>query len=437
MRNVGPEDLWIGSPTTKGRENAGYGGLFWRGPRSFTNGRLRTVDGDGGDELRGTRHAWMGFTGRHDGIDEASTIVMVDDPGNIHHPPQWFARSEEFACMCPAPFFSEEVLLARGEEVTFRYAVVIADGAAPGAEVEALAGQGLAALVRGSRPARREQRAGVSDVVFPGGTSVSRLRVYDEAVPDGFGAAPDGLPGGTPHLHTVSTEAYVVTAGSGSLQTLDRTGYREHDLAPGSIVWFAPGTIHRVVNGGGLEVVVIMSNRGLPGGGRRGDDVRRRGARGCRALRRGGTAAGCRGRPFRRRTGRPCPARRGGAGLPGAARRGRRPATSDRSSASTTAPRPSVAPRAAEWARLREESVLADARRGDELLAAIAAGSPGAAGHRRTALHLRRGRRPPLRHVRPPPHLRRRLTAPRRLRETSVRHLPRAREGAQLKFRAG
>lgn len=156
MRNVGPEDLWIGSPTTKGRENAGYGGLFWRGPRSFTNGRLRTVDGDGGDELRGTRHAWMGFTGRHDGIDEASTLVMIDDPGNIHHPPQWFARTEEFACMCPAPFFSDEVLLARGEEMTFRYAVVIADGAAPGAEVEALADQGLTALV-GSAPARREE----------------------------------------------------------------------------------------------------------------------------------------------------------------------------------------------------------------------------------------------------------------------------------------
>jgi len=160
MRNVGPEDLWIGSPTTKGRENAGYGGLFWRGPRSFTNGRLRTVDGDGGDELRGTRHAWMGFTGRHDGIDEASTIVMVDDPGNIHHPPQWFARSEEFACMCPAPFFSEEVLLARGEEVVFRYAVVIADGAAPGDEVAALAGRGLSALAgrpAGGRAARPDE----------------------------------------------------------------------------------------------------------------------------------------------------------------------------------------------------------------------------------------------------------------------------------------
>jgi len=160
MRNVGPDDLWIGSPTTKGRENAGYGGLFWRGPRSFTNGRLRTVHGDGGDELRGSRHTWMGFTGRHDGIDESSTIVIVDDPGNIHHPPQWFARSEEFACMCPAPFFSEEVLLARGEELTFRYAVVIADGAAPGAEAEVLAGQGLEALVRA--PSARLDESGVS-----------------------------------------------------------------------------------------------------------------------------------------------------------------------------------------------------------------------------------------------------------------------------------
>ena len=50
----------------------------------------------------------MGFSGRHDGSGGASTVVMVDDPGNVQHPPQWFARTEEFACLCPAPFFSEE-----------------------------------------------------------------------------------------------------------------------------------------------------------------------------------------------------------------------------------------------------------------------------------------------------------------------------------------
>ncbi|MFB4277525.1 cupin domain-containing protein [Nonomuraea sp. MTCD27] len=101
-------------------------------------------------------------------------------------------------------------------------------------------------------------------MTFPGGTSVSRLTVYT-------GACADGLEGGTPHLHTASTEAYVVVGGHGALQTLDVNGLRETELGPGSTVWFTPGTIHRAVNragnGGGLEVVVVMSNAGLPEAG--------------------------------------------------------------------------------------------------------------------------------------------------------------------------
>ncbi|MGI5270157.1 cupin domain-containing protein [Nonomuraea sp. CA-218870] len=95
---------------------------------------------------------------------------------------------------------------------------------------------------------------------FPGGTSVSRLSVYT-------GACADGLEGGTPHLHTASTEAYVVTGGRGALHTLDLNGLRETELTPGTTVWFTPGTIHRAVNRGGLEVVVVMQNAGLPEAG--------------------------------------------------------------------------------------------------------------------------------------------------------------------------
>ncbi|MFC4113291.1 cupin domain-containing protein [Nonomuraea zeae] len=98
-------------------------------------------------------------------------------------------------------------------------------------------------------------------MTFPGGTSVSRLAVYSGA------AHADGLEGGTPHLHTASTEAYVVIGGRGTLQTLDAHGLRETELGAGSTVWFTPGTIHRAVNGGGLEVVVVMSNAGLPEAG--------------------------------------------------------------------------------------------------------------------------------------------------------------------------
>ena len=32
-------------------------------------------------------------------------------------------------------------------------------------------------------------------------------------------------------------------------------------------MWFTPGTIHRAVNRGGLEVVVVMQNAGLPEAG--------------------------------------------------------------------------------------------------------------------------------------------------------------------------
>ena len=146
MTNVSASPLPIGSPTTRGRENAGYGGLFWRGPRSFTGGTLHTPAGSGGEELRGERGPWMGFTGRHDEVDAASTVVMVDHADNPAHPPQWFARTEWFGCLNPAPFFSEEIDFDPGETLRFRYAVVVADGDADASRAGDLAALGTAVL---------------------------------------------------------------------------------------------------------------------------------------------------------------------------------------------------------------------------------------------------------------------------------------------------
>ena len=95
---------------------------------------------------------------------------------------------------------------------------------------------------------------------FPGAIAASHLRVYNTE-------APDGLAGGTPHLHTACTEAYWVVAGTGAVQTLTTTGCEEAALEPGAFVWFTPGTIHRLVNGGGLEILVLMQNAGLPEAG--------------------------------------------------------------------------------------------------------------------------------------------------------------------------
>lgn len=146
MRNETDATISMGSPTTRGRDNAGYGGLFWRGPRSFTGGALHAPGGSGGEELRGTREPWMGFSGQHDGSGAWSTIVMVDDPANHGSPPQWFARTELFASLCPAPFFSTEVPVAPGENLRLRYAAVIADGNSDHDDAAQLAAAGLAAL---------------------------------------------------------------------------------------------------------------------------------------------------------------------------------------------------------------------------------------------------------------------------------------------------
>ncbi|WP_443064605.1 cupin domain-containing protein [Streptomyces sp. NBC_00582] len=95
---------------------------------------------------------------------------------------------------------------------------------------------------------------------LPGGVALSHLRVYDWP-------AADGLHGGTPHLHLTCSEGYVVTGGRGSVQTLTTSGYEVTPLAPGTVAWFTPGTIHRLVNDGDLRITVLMQNGGLPEAG--------------------------------------------------------------------------------------------------------------------------------------------------------------------------
>jgi hypothetical protein len=92
---------------------------------------------------------------------------------------------------------------------------------------------------------------------FPGGTAVTNLAVYDWT-----GA--DGLTGGSAHMHLACTEGYVVTGGYGRLQTLSADGFTETPLAPVMVCWFSPGVLHRLINDGGLQILVVMQNAGLP-----------------------------------------------------------------------------------------------------------------------------------------------------------------------------
>jgi hypothetical protein len=129
MQNVSGRPIAIGSPATNGRDNAGYSGLFWRGPRSFSAGTVLTPERSGRDELMGCRAPWLAYVGRHDGHGGASTLLFADSPANFCFPCQWFVRSDVYACVCPAPFFSTEYLVGDGCSLQLGYDLLVADGA--------------------------------------------------------------------------------------------------------------------------------------------------------------------------------------------------------------------------------------------------------------------------------------------------------------------
>ena len=95
---------------------------------------------------------------------------------------------------------------------------------------------------------------------FPGSVGLTAMTAYDWE-------AADGEHGGSPHVHLVCSEAYVVTGGAGRLETLTAAGLEHTELVRGDVVWFQPGTIHRVLNDGDLQVIVVMQNSGLPEAG--------------------------------------------------------------------------------------------------------------------------------------------------------------------------
>ncbi|MFE6524205.1 PmoA family protein [Streptomyces sp. NPDC057794] len=135
LTNTRSAPLAFGSPTTAGREMAGYTGLQWRGPRDFTGGTVFAPDTDAGaDELMGSQGPWLAFTAEHDDVDGHSTLVFAHAPENLDrasaiHESHWFVRSEPFPTVAFSWAFFEEFELPPGETFAYRYRLVVADGA--------------------------------------------------------------------------------------------------------------------------------------------------------------------------------------------------------------------------------------------------------------------------------------------------------------------
>ena len=143
LRNVAAVPLGFGSPTSKGRENAGYAGIFWRGPEAWTGGNILGPGGVAGDAARGEPGPWLAFVAP----DRSAGVLMLDAAASVSPSGSpWFARSAEYAGLNPAPFFYDETVLAPG--ATLVLAAVLVVGTAAVAELAPTAGAALVSEVR-------------------------------------------------------------------------------------------------------------------------------------------------------------------------------------------------------------------------------------------------------------------------------------------------
>ncbi len=118
---------------------AGYGGLFWRGPRSFFRGQILAGNNLEGPQVMGQPAPWLAFIGPHDGTGDLSTLLFLDHPGNLRYPNKWFVRNDPFACASFAFSFDEEYVLEPDATLALNYRIVIANGAWSREQIEAQA----------------------------------------------------------------------------------------------------------------------------------------------------------------------------------------------------------------------------------------------------------------------------------------------------------
>lgn len=151
LKNIHTHQLLFGSPTTAGRPNAGYGGLFWRGNPSFKGkgGQILAGNGLAGPDTIGQRAPWLAFVGAHSSLTPAagdvtdaprstqpattpaahSTLVFVDRPGNPDYPNQWFVRTDPFPIASFSFSFDREIPLDPGQTMALHHRIVFANGA--------------------------------------------------------------------------------------------------------------------------------------------------------------------------------------------------------------------------------------------------------------------------------------------------------------------
>lgn len=137
LTNVSGAPVSFGSPATNGRPGAGYGGFFWRAPRTERPPRVFTAAAEGEEAVHGRPARWLALA------SDDWTLVFAGATDRTRRDP-WFVRAREYPGVGSALAWSERVPLAPGASLTRRVVTAVADGRLDHAAAAALARRAVA-----------------------------------------------------------------------------------------------------------------------------------------------------------------------------------------------------------------------------------------------------------------------------------------------------
>ncbi len=123
----GDAHVLLGSPGSKGRAGAGYGGLFWRLP-DCRSASVFTAEREGEDAVNGTRSSWIAwsaeFLAQPGSTGEATLVLIALD----ENPDPWFVRLADYSGFGSAVAWDAPTTVSADTGLRRRYRAVIADG---------------------------------------------------------------------------------------------------------------------------------------------------------------------------------------------------------------------------------------------------------------------------------------------------------------------
>ena len=120
-------DLNRGEP---GRGGLFYSGLAIRFDNVMTPGQLLDADGRAEPmDIFGKQSRWCGFAGKHAADGQIYGATIIDHPSNPRHPTTWWVRNgKNYGILHPSPAYYETFHLAQGNQLKFKYRVILHKG---------------------------------------------------------------------------------------------------------------------------------------------------------------------------------------------------------------------------------------------------------------------------------------------------------------------